>query len=68
MNTAHYEAGRIAAQSGEFRAAPSNLKIITQPWRDWYAGYDEATESGDNKKLTSNYSLKANSAQCEASL
>ena len=54
----HYRAGQIATKRGESRAAPSNLKIVTQPWRDWYAGFDAATIAGNNSKLNTSFSLR----------
>ena len=58
MNTVHNQAGELAARNGAIRAAPQNLKIITQPWKDWYAGYDAATTDGANLKLDSNFSKR----------
>jgi len=68
MNSLHHQAGFQAAIKGDFRAAPENLKIITQPWRDWYLGFDAATESGKNKNLTSCYSNRKPSIVLTASI
>jgi hypothetical protein len=58
MERIHYKAGQAAAIAGGFRAAPSNLKIITQPWRDWYAGFDAAVQQGKHPKLTASFNLR----------
>ena len=62
MKSIHYRAGEIAANGGEFRAAPINLKIITPPWRDWYEGFDTAVRAGKHPQLDSNFSLRTSSA------
>ena len=64
----HFKAGERAAKSGEFRAAPSNLKILTQPHRDWYAGFDSFTRAGGNPKLNESFSLRIASAVHEVSI
>ena len=58
METLHYLAGHKAAETGKFRAMPSNIPILSQAWRDWYAGYDCATENGKNTTMTKNFSLR----------
>ncbi|MEE9222999.1 MAG: hypothetical protein V3V40_06040 [Nitrosomonadaceae bacterium] len=62
MKSTHYRAGEKAAKDGEFRAAPVRLKIITPPWRDWYAGFDSAVRAGKHPQLDSNFSLRTSSA------
>lgn len=68
MESIHYKAGVMAAKRGEFRAAPANLKIVTTPWRDWYAGYDAATRGDANTKLSTSFSLRTASPVHKVSL
>lgn len=68
MESIHYNAGALAAKRGEFRAAPANLKIVTTPWHEWYAGYDAATRGDGNAKLSTSFSLRTASPVREVSL
>jgi len=57
MSKLHYQAGYNSAKSGKFRAAPNNLKILSDQWREWYLGFDECTREGGNIKLDESFSL-----------
>lgn len=58
MKTLHFEAGYKRASEGGWRALPSNIKILTQAYKDWYSGFDTATKEGKNPKLTTTGKLR----------
>jgi len=50
--------GYQRAVNGGFRAMPKEIKIVSQESKDWYAGYDSATEKNLNPKLTRKFRLR----------
>ena len=58
MNSLHYTDGYNAAKQGGWRVPPSNLKVVTQPWRDWYAGFDASVQDGKHPGLSSSFSAR----------
>lgn len=57
MNSLHFEHGYKAAQAGAWRVMPKGLSIFTTG-KQWYAGFDVATKSGEHMNLNNKGSLR----------